>query len=160
MPGNQREIVIMARPIWIFFLFLLFLIGCSGEQPTPIGSKKTDRSVQYQNTEDEIQLFYFNAPPHIYMDANQKLTGAIVDFIEEGIAPEMGLKFNWSQKFTSIPRQIEIIKKDDDLSKIPVVILTNLDSEQQQANKYNVEDYLVKSDTGLDELVAVVKRHV
>ena len=102
----------MIKSICIFFLLLLFLIGCSGEQPTTTGTETADRTAKSQNAKDEIQLFYFNAPPHIYIDANHRLTGAIVDFIEEGIAPEMGVKFNWNQKSTSIPRQIEIIKKD------------------------------------------------
>lgn len=55
---------------------------------------------------------------------------------------------------------LEIIKKDTKLKNIPVVVITNLDSEKEQAKKYEVDDYLVKSDTSLEEMVNVIRKHI
>lgn len=51
---------------------------------------------------------------------------------------------------------LEKIKADEILKLIPVIVLTNLDSEMEVAKKIGASEYLVKSDTTLD----VVKRKV
>ena len=55
---------------------------------------------------------------------------------------------------------LEVLKKDEKLKSIPVIILTNLDTERDQAEKYGVQDYLVKADTGLNKLTEMVKKYV
>jgi DNA-binding response OmpR family regulator len=55
---------------------------------------------------------------------------------------------------------LEVLKKDEKLKNIPVIILTNLDTEKGQAEKYGIKDYLVKADTGLNKLVSMVKKYV
>lgn len=54
---------------------------------------------------------------------------------------------------------LEIIKKDSSLSKIPVIVLTNLDTEKEQAMKIGADDYLIKANTSLDDLLKKVKAH-
>jgi DNA-binding response OmpR family regulator len=54
---------------------------------------------------------------------------------------------------------LEMLKKDDKLKQIPVIILTNLDTEKDQAGKYEaVKDYLVKANTDLNILVDKVRK--
>lgn len=55
---------------------------------------------------NEIQMSWFENPPHIFMDKQSgKLTGAVYDLIEEKIAPKMNVKFIWDKEATAIPRQ-------------------------------------------------------
>lgn len=48
---------------------------------------------------------------------------------------------------------LEIIKKDDRLKNVPVVVLTNLDTEKDQAMKIGANDYLLKVTLSLEDLV-------
>jgi DNA-binding response OmpR family regulator len=52
---------------------------------------------------------------------------------------------------------LETFKKDNELKKIPVIVLTNLDTEKSIAEKIGATDYLVKANTDLDALVEEVK---
>lgn len=52
---------------------------------------------------------------------------------------------------------LEILVKDEDLKKIPVLILSNLDSEKKVALEIGAKDYLVKANTSIDQVVAKVK---
>lgn len=52
----------------------------------------------------------------------------------------------------------EVLKKDPRTKSIPILILTNLDSEKQTALSIGVNDYLVKTDTSMDDVVAKVKK--
>jgi len=49
------------------------------------------------------------------------------------------------------------LKEDDHLKSIPVIVLTNLDTEKQEALKVGAVAYIIKANTNLDELVAKVK---
>jgi len=53
---------------------------------------------------------------------------------------------------------LEDIKKDPDLKKIPVIMLTNLESEDVIAKKIGADDYLIKANISLDQLVERVKK--
>src|SRR3989338_8089056 len=48
---------------------------------------------------------------------------------------------------------LEQIKRDATLKTIPVLILTNLDTEQGTALSIGASDYIIKANTSLDEMV-------
>lgn len=54
------------------------------------------------------------------------------------------------------------IKKDSKLKKIPVLILSNLgqDSDIEKGKKLGAEDYLIKSDYSMKEVVEKVKAYL
>lgn len=52
---------------------------------------------------------------------------------------------------------LETMKKDNKLSKIPVLILTNLDSEEKVAKEIGVTDYLVKANTTPTQIVEKIR---
>ncbi len=52
---------------------------------------------------------------------------------------------------------LEQIKRDQNLAKVPVIILTNLDGEQQSAMAIGAADYIIKANTSLDQMMAKVK---
>ena len=55
---------------------------------------------------------------------------------------------------------LEQLKKDEDLKNIPVIILTNLETEKKVANKIGVTDYLIKANVGLNQLVERVNQYL
>lgn len=55
---------------------------------------------------------------------------------------------------------LENIKSNSELKKIPVIILTNLDSERKTAMEIGASDYLMKADTSLELIVSKVKSFV
>ena len=60
---------------------------------------------------DRIRVGYLSAPPHVYVDEkSHKLKGAIYDLLENYIAPEIGVKFQWDTNPTTIPRQLQTLK--------------------------------------------------
>jgi DNA-binding response OmpR family regulator len=54
------------------------------------------------------------------------------------------------------------IKASAKLSKIPVIILSNLGDQEevQQALKLGAEDFLIKADYNLSEVVEIIKKHL
>jgi DNA-binding response OmpR family regulator len=54
---------------------------------------------------------------------------------------------------------LEEIKKDKDLKKIPVIMLTNLDTEKKTALNIGATDYIIKASLQLQELVDKVKKY-
>ena len=52
---------------------------------------------------------------------------------------------------------LEKIVKDNDLKKIPVLVLTNLDSEEKVAKDIGATDYLVKANTSISDVVRKVR---
>ncbi len=52
---------------------------------------------------------------------------------------------------------LEQMKRDQSIATIPVLILTNLDSERKTAMSIGAIDYLVKADTSIDEVVKKIK---
>ena len=55
---------------------------------------------------------------------------------------------------------LEELKRDSVLKKIPVVVLTNLDSENDVAKKIGADEYMVKSDTTIDKVVTLVQKYL
>lgn len=52
------------------------------------------------------------------------------------------------------------LKFDQKLKPIPVIIMTNLDSEKKTAFEYGAKDYFIKTEGSMDELVKRVKKHL
>ena len=52
---------------------------------------------------------------------------------------------------------LEELRKDDDLKDTPVIVLTNLDTEEEVAEKVGATDYLVKANTELPDLVKKIQ---
>jgi len=63
---------------------------------------------------DAIRIAYFNVPPHMIFDStNKKLErSAVYDLIENYIAPKMGVKFEWQQSPSNIPRQLSSLTSE------------------------------------------------
>jgi DNA-binding response OmpR family regulator len=55
---------------------------------------------------------------------------------------------------------LEQIKRNPNLSNIPILILTNLDTEQGTALSIGANDYIIKANTSLDEMVAKVNKYL
>jgi DNA-binding response OmpR family regulator len=52
---------------------------------------------------------------------------------------------------------LEQLKNQSDTAQIPVIILTNLESEEKAGKAIGAKDYLIKVNTTTDELVRAVK---
>ncbi len=55
---------------------------------------------------------------------------------------------------------LEQIKRDTNLKSIPVLILTNLDTEQETALSIGANDYIIKANTSLDEMLMKVNKYL
>lgn len=54
---------------------------------------------------------------------------------------------------------LEQLKKDERLSNIPVIVITNLDSEEKVAKDIGVTDYVVKANIELNDLIEKIKKY-
>lgn len=52
---------------------------------------------------------------------------------------------------------LEKIKKNPVSSKIPVLVLTNLEGEEKTALEIGADDYIIKTNTSLDKLLTKIK---
>lgn len=52
---------------------------------------------------------------------------------------------------------LEDLKKDKDLKKIPVLVLTNLGTEEKVAKEIGAVEYIIKANTSLEEVVDKIK---
>lgn len=55
---------------------------------------------------------------------------------------------------------LEALKKDEKLKNTPVVMLTNLDTEEKVAKEIGAADYIVKANTTLNEIVGKMKTYL
>ena len=55
---------------------------------------------------------------------------------------------------------LEQIKRDPNIAHTPILILTNLDTEQSTAMSIGASDYIIKANTSLDEMVAKVNKYL
>ena len=55
---------------------------------------------------------------------------------------------------------LEEIRRNEDTKNIPVVMLTNLDSEEKVARSIGVDDYIVKSNISLLDLQEKLKKYI
>jgi two-component system, OmpR family, phosphate regulon response regulator PhoB len=53
---------------------------------------------------------------------------------------------------------LETIKKDPETAQIPVIVLTNLDSEEKVAREIGAADYIVKSNVSMDQVIERVQK--
>src|SRR4030042_5655759 len=52
------------------------------------------------------------------------------------------------------------IKSDDNIKDIPVMVITNLDTEKDEALKLGAVDCIIKANTELNEILEKVKKYV
>lgn len=52
------------------------------------------------------------------------------------------------------------LKSNPETEKIKVIVLTNLSSEAETARDMKVDDYLVKSNTSIQEVVDTIEKHL
>ncbi len=57
---------------------------------------------------------------------------------------------------------LEEMKKDSKLSKIPILVLSNLgqESDIKKAQKLGVKDFIIKSDTSIKEVVTKIRKYI
>ena len=55
---------------------------------------------------------------------------------------------------------LEKIKSDEKLKNIPILVFTNLDTEKANALKAGASDYIIKSNTNLNEIVEKVEKQI
>jgi len=55
---------------------------------------------------------------------------------------------------------LEQLKVNPDTKGIPVIVLTNLDSEEEVAKKIGAVDYRIKSNTSLGDIVELIEKHI
>ncbi len=55
---------------------------------------------------------------------------------------------------------LERLKRDKDLKDVPVLVLTNLDSEEEVAKEIGAENYLVKAHSDPKDVVRLIKKSV
>jgi DNA-binding response OmpR family regulator len=55
---------------------------------------------------------------------------------------------------------LEDMKRSPDTNAIPVIVLTNLDSERETALKIGATDYVVKANTSIEETVQKIKKYL
>ncbi len=55
---------------------------------------------------------------------------------------------------------LEELKSQDATKKIPVIVLTNLDSEKEVSRKIGANEYLIKSDVTLEEIKLKVLEYI
>lgn len=66
------------------------------------------------DAQEQYSVAYFDLPPHIIVDKDSlHISGALYDFLNEDIAPAMGIEFVWDKMPTNIPRQAELLKNDE-----------------------------------------------
>ncbi|XPS90503.1 putative ABC transporter, periplasmic binding domain protein [Desulfosarcina variabilis str. Montpellier] len=102
----------------VLFLFSILILLCwGGWNVTSAAAIKDVKPVSSANevpkhpVYDPIRVGYFSAPPHVFLDERtRKLKGAIYELLENHISPEIGVKFQWDNNPTTIPRQLQTLK--------------------------------------------------
>lgn len=55
---------------------------------------------------------------------------------------------------------LEQLKQNQSLAHIPVIVLTNLDSEHKTAMEIGAADYVVKANIAMDELISKIMKYL
>ena len=55
---------------------------------------------------------------------------------------------------------LEKLKKDTSLADIPVLMLTNLDTEEKTALSVGASEYIIKANTSIAQVIEKVKQHI
>jgi polar amino acid transport system substrate-binding protein len=80
-----------------------------------------------------LSISYFVVPPHITYDyKSAEVSGAAYDFLNQKIAPEMGVEFVWEQYPIPVPRQLRMLKK----GQIDASIIFAKNDERSQIAQY------------------------
>jgi len=88
--------------LWLAMTLIFVLSGCksvesssSNNEPPPAETMANERNnekkdaVKNETAENELQVSWFENPPHIFIDKESgKLTGAVYDLLEQKIAPK------------------------------------------------------------------------
>ena len=92
--------------------------------------------------QEEIKIAYFNVPPFIIYDKEEKkLTGALYEFLEQHMGSEMGVKFVWERSPSSIPRQLDSIEN----RSVDAIALLTYSPERAQKYAFTTIPYMVSS---------------
>ena len=54
---------------------------------------------------------------------------------------------------------LKYLKEDNTFKNIPVIVLTNLDTEKEEAMKIGAVDYIIKANTNLNEIVEKIEKY-
>lgn len=61
---------------------------------------------------ERITITYFQAAPHIMYDSlTGEISGSLFELIEDYLAPEMGVAFDWDETPASVPRQLSLLEE-------------------------------------------------
>lgn len=55
---------------------------------------------------------------------------------------------------------LEKLKKDPEVREIPVLVLTNLDSEEKSARAIGAADYIVKANSSIEGVIKKIKQYI
>lgn len=92
--------------------------------------------------EQEMRITYFNVPPFlIYDKEEEKVTGAVHEFLEQYIGPEMGVRFVWEKSPSSIPRQLNSIEN----GSADAIALLAYTPERAQECIFTATPYMITS---------------
>jgi len=127
------------------FLFCILVLLCWGRGNITDAAASKDVRTASSASEvpdrlvfDSIEVGYFSAPPHVFLDEEtRKLRGAIYDLLENYIAPEIHVKFQWDADSTTIPRQLYNLRS----SKKYIACLLTFVPERLEYSLFSKEPY-------------------
>ena len=61
---------------------------------------------------EKITITYFQAAPHIMYDSlTGEISGSLYELVQDYLAPEMGVSFDWDKTPATVPRQISLLEE-------------------------------------------------
>ncbi len=107
------------KKAWVIF-FILIPLCWPGGNITYAAAIKDSKAVSSASEapghpgSDIIRVGYLSIPPHVFLDEkSHKLKGAVYDLLENHIAPEIDVKFQWDTHSATIPRQLNTLKSEE-----------------------------------------------
>jgi hypothetical protein len=71
---------------------------------------------------ETIRMMYFSVPPFIIYDEQTKtVSGATYDFVQNYVAPQLGITFSWDKEPTVVPRQLMTLERLDNYASALIV---------------------------------------
>ena len=91
--------------------------------------------------EQEIKIAYFKTSPFIIYDREERemTGGALYEFLEQHIGPEMGVKFIWERAPSSIPRQMDSLEN----KSVDAIALLTYTHERAQKYAFTATPFLM-----------------
>jgi len=107
----------------------------------------------------EINMEFFNIPPHVFLDKKTgSVTGAVVEFINDHMAPGMGVKFIWNKASSNIPRQLHTLETQPGYAAA-LIVYTSKRSEVSDFTKVpyfmSQSALIVRKDNPLEKIAGV-----